>query len=267
MKHYNDTDQRLHLLCQKIAKVNRTFVPSKEDDSHTNLYFDPVGDRILGRWIELKDRKLLFMLNLSNMKFEVVNDSQELLASYAIINRINQDIELEVEAELPSLGLHGSGFREKLHFEIPDYPFAEEQNSSFDLAAINEWKAYRSLSNEACALFLGHAQCHEEIRIWPHHFDTGVYTDVKPNLGLGFGFAMQDEMVGAPYFYLVGYPAQGAIDFNGMPEGIDWEWKTGEEWNGAVFPISHLANKTDEERKVLLRDYIKNAFGWFVLQR
>ena len=46
MKTYNKVDQQLHLLCQVIGKANRTFVPDKADESHTNLHFDPWGNKI-----------------------------------------------------------------------------------------------------------------------------------------------------------------------------------------------------------------------------
>jgi len=46
MQEYIKVDQYLHQLVQVIAKANRTFVQEKEDDSHTNLYFDSLGEKI-----------------------------------------------------------------------------------------------------------------------------------------------------------------------------------------------------------------------------
>jgi len=266
MKQYNDTDRRLHLLCQIIAKANRTFVPAKEDDSHTNLYFDSLGDRITGRWIEVNNDKLLFTITLSNLSVEVLNNSQQPVASYVTVGKMISEVEMEIEKDLPSWGLNKSGFREDLHFEIPEYSFVSEPVSSLDLEAIMEWKQFRLLANEACALLLGYAQSQVEIRIWPHHFDTGIYTDIKPNIGLGLGLAMEDEIVGAPYFYMSGYPKNGTIDYVALPEGSGWEWKISEEWNGAVLSIDELRDKSDTERKSLLSNYLREAYGWFVLQ-
>lgn len=48
--NYNKTDHQVHLLSQIIAKFNRTYVAEKEDDSHTNLDFDPLGHRLYGRF-------------------------------------------------------------------------------------------------------------------------------------------------------------------------------------------------------------------------
>ncbi len=64
MQEYNKADQQLHLLCQIIGKANRTYVPEKADESHTNLYFDSWGDKILGRWIQTDSGNVIVALDL-----------------------------------------------------------------------------------------------------------------------------------------------------------------------------------------------------------
>ena len=64
------------------------------------------------------------------------------------------------------------------------------------------------------ATLLNHfLQTNVEARIWPHHFDTGIYAMPNEDIGLGFGLAMNDGLVGEPYFYLAAYKSEGAIDF------------------------------------------------------
>ena len=58
MQEYNNIDKKIHQLSQIIAKVNRTFVPKKADDSHTNFFFDPLSHRLYGRWIKTKDQNV-----------------------------------------------------------------------------------------------------------------------------------------------------------------------------------------------------------------
>lgn len=45
MLEYINVDQHLHLLCQIQARVAANLIPGKEDYSHTNLAFDPIGKR------------------------------------------------------------------------------------------------------------------------------------------------------------------------------------------------------------------------------
>lgn len=266
MKQYTDTDQRLHLLCQVITKANRTFIEKKENDSHTNLYFDILGNRITGRWIETQAGKLLFTLNLKDLTIQVINSSETVLISVISIGNKLDDIELELERKLLSMGLDTTGFKDELHFDIPVYSFHDEPISALSSEALHTWKHYRQLANEASALLLGHAQVLEEIRIWPHHFDTGIYILINPNLGLGFGLAMEDDLVGTPYFYMSGYPIDSTVNYVNLPLGKDWKWEVTEHWKGAVLPLTRLAEKPDAEQKELLINFICKTYQWYAAQ-
>ena len=266
MNNYTDIDQRLHLLCQVIAKANRTFVPKQDDDSHTNLYFDMLGNRITGRWINAENKKLLLVLNLESLNIEIVNQSQTRLATILTVGSKIEKIEKEVEKQLLGLGLPSAGFIDALHFTIPDYSFKDEEVSALDAVSLNEWKHFRQLANEACAWLLGHAQLVEEIRIWPHHFDTGIYSLINSNLGLGFGLAMEDKMFGLPYFYMSGYPLNGTLNYDSVPSGNEWQWELGADWNGAILTIDKLVDKSDAAQKSVLIDYITTAYKWYANQ-
>jgi hypothetical protein len=266
MHNYTQSDQQIHWLSQIIAKANRTYVPKKADDSHTNLYFDPLGNRIAGRWISMNDGDIIFTLNLDNQTFEIIDRTQKIVASIPIISFRISEVERKIESLLSNFGLNPKGFSANLHFEIPNYEFTEEPIQIINPKSINEWKHYRQIANEACSLLLGHAQVWEEIRIWPHHFDTGIYATVKKGLGLGFGLAMEDAMVNAPYFYMSGYPDNGSINYNNLPEGKEWKWELREHWNGAILPLFHLEDKTATEQMHILSNYIFETFNWFIKQ-
>jgi len=47
MQGYNNIDQRIHQLCQIIAKVNQSFVPHEPDDNHNNLYLDSIEQKTI----------------------------------------------------------------------------------------------------------------------------------------------------------------------------------------------------------------------------
>ena len=266
MKHYTKTDQHLHWICQIIAKANRTFVPKKEDDSHTNLYFDSLGNRIVGRWVNTINGDILFTLNLANQQIEIVDSSNQIIASVKTISCNIKDVEKNIEELLPTLGLNADGFSADLHFEIPNYEFAKEAIPAIDETALNEWKYIRKIANEACMLLLGHLQASEEIRIWPHHFDTGLYTVLPNNIGLGFGFAMEDEMAGAPYYYMSGYPISGSINYENLPSGKGWKWELGEDWKGAILPMNQLETQSELEQKRMLNDFLIATVNWFIKQ-
>ena len=131
MQAYNKTDQQLHWLSQTIAKANRTYVTSKPDDSHTNLYYDDLDNRILGRWINNGREQVMLTLNLETLDFEWLNSAKEVVLSFSTIGKVTKDIENEMAESLPDIYLNPDGFTDKLHFEIPDYPFFSPPPPSF----------------------------------------------------------------------------------------------------------------------------------------
>lgn len=263
MEPYNQLDQRIHLLCQLITKGNRTFVPKRDDDSHTNLYFDAVSHRILGRWIDQGTAPVIFALHLDDQQIEVLNTSIEVIHSTTWVGKTLEELEGEVEQWLPELGLNANGFRDPLHYEIPSYPFEKDPFEQFDAQHLSEWMDYRKLANHLSADFLGMTQAEGEVRIWPHHFDTGIYFELE-TIGIGFGLAMEDSMGGAPYFYMSAYPKNGAVDYSSPAKMSLGRWEIHDGYKGVILPLTDIIgfSKVEQYEKASL--YIKEAFTWFM---
>ena len=211
MFEYTFLDQQLHQLSQVIAKANRTFIPALEDDSHTNLAFDSLGKRILGRWINSESGKIMLTYQLTSQNFEWVDENYHIQLSVSSIGKTVSEIESEISYKLQDLNLDDSNFKDPMHYDIPEYSFKGQKIEPFSENQLNSWMHYRLIANEACHALLGHLAVNAEIRIWPHHFDTGLYVNVNSKLGIGFGLAMEDQMAGAPYFYMAGYGLQNQI--------------------------------------------------------
>ena len=262
MQEYNYIDQRVHQLSQIIAKVNRTFVPTKKDGSHTNLFFDPISHRVYGRWIEIENNKIILAINLRDFAFEWLNDKGQIIQSFDIQGQKMSDMEHAIAQSLAGFGLKKDGFSNKLHYEIPVYPFRSEPFQSFDIKSIQNWEYYRRIANVACSELLGYLQIDGQIRIWPHHFDTGIYIEPNSNLGLGFGFAMEDGLVDGPYFYFSGYRLNGAgFDYTKVPELSFGKWKITDNWKGAVLSLSDLKKDPSE----IVNTFLKEVSRWFLI--
>ena len=262
MQEYNNIDQKMHQLSQVIAKVNRTFVPKKPDDSHTNLFFDPVSHRIYGRWIDTGDKKIIFALNLKEFAFEWLNDKRQIVQSFDIQDKTIDDMEFTIVQSLPDMGLKKEGFRDKMHYEIPVYPFLKEPFESFAIRSRENWEYYRNMANSASRELLGYLQVDGEIRIWSHHFDTGIYVEPNINTGLGFGLAMEDSMVGSPYFYFSGYPLSGeGFNYENVPDLVTGKWIVSKNWNGAVLSLSDLK----KEDLSAIPIFLKKVSNWFLI--
>ncbi|MDX2303141.1 MAG: hypothetical protein NW226_10090 [Microscillaceae bacterium] len=264
MQDYTQTDQQIHWLCQIIAKANRSYVPKKEDDSHTNLFFDVLGNRIIGRWIKTSSGKIILSLNLENLRLEWLGDHLQVLQSVASVGKSDLEIIRELTQEVQKRGLQPADFSEKLHFEITEYPFSQTPVQFIPQEHIQVWKHWRQLANEACLWVLGYLQADGEIRIWPHHFDTGIYVPANDRVSIGFGWAMEDSLAGAPYFYVAGYAPQGSLDYQELPELQTGKWETGGHFKGAILSLNEMTNLNRDILEKALFEFLQKTIGFFL---
>jgi len=246
MQEYNEADWWLHCLCQVIAKANRSFVPKGEDDSHTNFYYDALGHRISGRWLRHGEEELLLELDLPGLVLEYYDARFQKVAEVSAIGRHFESFEQEVRAQFDSLGWPTKGISDPLHFQVPDYGIDQLRVPALDAEVLLQWGHYRQIANTACLGLLGYFQKEAEIRIWPHHFDTGIYFRVSDHLSLGFGLAMEDPIAGAPYFYLSAYGRDGSVlQVDNMKPLSAGQWVSG-AWSGAILPIKNVSREIVE---------------------
>ena len=260
--NYIQADQQLHRLCQIIAKANRTFVRAKKDDSHTNIGFNTQKGQLEGRWIETERNRIRLILRLSDVCFVWVDENENNLQTVSTAKKHVIEIETQLKKTLEREQLDISKFQDPLHFQIPDYTFIGQPVALLSRLALNEWIHWRSLANDACNYLLKSFKETGEVRLWPHHFDTGIYMDLNEKLGIGFGLAMKDDMVGAPYFYATCFPKEGKADYSGINELEYGHWIVN-EWHGAVLSLDDLQIQTKKVTKTIIEKFIYETMNWY----
>lgn len=266
MQTYNHIDQWLHWLSQPIAKAGRSFAKVQEDDQHMNIYFDAVGKRIVGRRIISPQGQIILTLKLDTLSFEWVNDTFQVVNKVGSVGKTLAEVENELAVQLKEVGLDAEGFTQAMNFEMPDYPFLQNKIQLLDNEHLQEWMAYRKLANDVCALVLGHLQVSGEIRLWPHHFDTGIFVFPNDRLGIGFGLAMPDQQSDTSYFYVAGYPNNHSLDYENIAELSQGKWVVEEGWKGAILPLGVLAGERQETWGELINTFLKTTLHWFINQ-
>jgi hypothetical protein len=261
MQAYNQTDQLLHQISQLIAKINKAYLPSKSDDSHTNLYFDELGKRITGRWFSGSEGSYLVVFDLFAWDYQILDETLSVVDRISHIGKKIDQVEVELRDKLKDLGLSVNKLLEPLHFEIPEYPFVDSFLNPPKDRDLEFWSQIRGLANRACFQFLGHIQKKEETRIWPHHFDTGVYVEINKEVGIGFGLAMADTMVPSPYFYLSGYDLKNkSWNWPEVKKLRVGNWIITEHWKGAVLPVQETVLEEEEIFK-----FTKDSLTWYLV--
>ena len=261
MQEYNNTDRQLHWLSQVIAS---TFVPEQTDDSHTNLYFDGFSSGIIGRWIDSPAGKIILYLDLESMSFKWKDYKLTILDEVSVFNKGLIELGVETGKKLHQLGMKTEGLDMPMHFEIPDYGIHSLNKGDISTGGLKSWMFYREMANLACFEMLGYLQSTSEIRIWPHHFDTGIYTLVSEQLGMGFGLAIEDPMIGEPYFYLAGYSSGSTINYNQLFKLSAGRWETDAHWKGAVLPLNEVPGSSNTVSLQVIRKFIADAASWYL---
>ena len=80
---------------------------------------------------------------------------------------------------------------------------------------------------------------------------------------IGFGLAMEDPMGGAPYFYIAGYPSDGSIEYNDLPNLRHGRWEIG-DWNGGLLPLTELETMSKSEAMDAITGFIDEATNWYL---
>jgi hypothetical protein len=129
----------------------------------------------------------------------------------------------------------------ELHYDLPhlneltdDYRFLAN-----DPEQLKELTQLRWLANKTIEMALSNFHSASEIRIWPHHFDTGVlaYFDQSKKVSVGLGLAIPDEKVDDWYFYISAYHGNDPIKTDNFKSLKNGEWRSG-EWNAAILKAS-----------------------------
>ncbi|MFU8860300.1 MAG: hypothetical protein ACNA8K_07735 [Cyclonatronaceae bacterium] len=260
MQEYLSIDQDIHQLAQIIAKFNRTLVSEKKDDSHTNLSFDALHNSLHGRWAENNGTKFILSLNLGEFAFQLRDFDRNLIKPFPVEGSTYTALEKTIAGYLPEAGFDSEGFLDDLHYEIPRYDLLDKPYKKWSPKALELWVTYRSMANTSAYELLDALQIRDEVRIWPHHFDTGIYVEASSFIGLGFGLAIKDDMVGEPYFYFSGYGLnEYTIDYSKTRALTAGKWILTDHWKGAVLCLS-------EASPASLITFQQEVLKWFLLK-
>jgi len=221
----------IHLGAQYLAAAGISFVEKQADDSHTNVGWDTDNQRLVSRTFGTKESQLA--LNTKLFALEWLNKG-DLVANVTLENKTHAEIVKWIANEVRENEV-GKEYTYAFHYELPyaaitdDFVFGRPDSSESTILI-----DALSLAQGVFERFLDTNGLASEIRVWPHHFDLGIYAEfsAEKNLFLGAGLAIPDTMIDNLYFYVSGYKGGEAVvtkDFKALSRG---KWHT--DWEGAT---------------------------------
>lgn len=225
---------QMHLATQYLAAAGICFVDKKEDDSHTNLGFSVEKGTLYSRALDKKGTVLSLSYDTFSLEW---NDSSS--SSVLQLDGTTHAAVVEWINKMAANSHIATPYSYDLHYELPYQMKEDDVFKLEDLAALQKLKENRSLAQTVLEEFLDSNKLHSEIRIWPHHFDTGAFAPLKdsPDVSVGLGLAIPDSLSDQYYFYISGYKNGSPIAVTDLSELSLGAWKS-EGFVGAVLPIS-----------------------------
>jgi hypothetical protein len=243
-----------------MITIHFVFIHSK----HNSLSGSRKGGLVGRIRIDSPAGKIMLSLDLGSHTFKWKHRSNVILSETPFYQKDFNELMLEISGFLEMTGMDIQRVNQPIHYQIPDYGIESIGEGEISARGMEEWIYYRELANTACYNTLGYLQSESEVRIWPHHFDTGIYTIVTKQLGLGFGMAMEDAMVGQPYFYLAGYEDAAPKVYEGLPDLSSGQWDIGGHWKGAVLPLVELPNDSFISALIRIRKFCEESTTWYL---
>jgi hypothetical protein len=230
---------QLHYAAWVLGSVADSVLSAREDDSQSNLAYEPAAGRLVTRPLaEGGDLRLGLRL-----------DDLALLS-------------LAGDEQVQTLALPGETFPGALAWagemvgapvrrrEYPDFPASPlAKGAAFavgDREARLELSRYFADSNRALQALAPDHPAMSEVRVWPHHFDQGAIVPVAEGKLIGLGFSPGDGSYDEPYFYVYPYPYPPADRLSGLETG---SWHT-EGFTAAVLTGSGILTQSDQEALV-----------------
>ena len=231
--------EQFHLASQYLAMAGKSFLDHLEDDSHTNMGFS-IADKSLLTW-PLDDSGTQLGLNYKTFALDWKSNNPQ---SFSLEGKTH----ISVLDWLKSMA-QGTDFEKSYKYELHYVlPYAMDDFKTYHCSSKPETEELirlRTLAQNVLTTFLKEEKLESDVRIWPHHFDTGAFAHLHDGSGksIGLGLAIPDGMLDDFYFYISGYRGNTHLRtwaFEPLSQG---KWHNN-GFKGAVLPASKVSAKT-----------------------
>lgn len=257
MNALNLADQTLHSLSQLIALTAMQWLPSRPDDSQTNLVWNSDRRRLEGRPFTHNGHQIRLVIDTATFTLQFVDEREHVSAAFSPENRTPADATAWWISQMQAWGVVGIN---NVNYQLDHEPIAWQTVYERPVE-LQTWAHWRTTANTTLKALNEWSGQESEIRIWPHHFDTGVYyaqtdADGHEKAAIWAGYAIADAVCSEPYFYISGYKSGQPIDFTAAPALFLGEWRDTPNWKGALLPIS------DARREAHITLFLQESYRW-----
>ncbi len=211
--------KQLHIISQYLAAAGISFLEKKPDDSHYNLGWDSALQWLITN--PFGKNNIQIAIGYKNFSLIILEDGK-ISGERTLNGKIHQENLVWIEAELRRLGMEEQ-YHYNFHYDIGYGSLSNEY--MFSISSLDELEGIANRMNVAqktFETFLNANELKSPIRVWPHHFDLGIYAQLDDSLYMGGGLAIPDTIENDQYYYATGWLNGSAMDvkeFSELPVG------------------------------------------------
>lgn len=259
LNNLNEADRCLHSLAQLIALTGTNALPNQADDRQANLGWNPDRQWLEGRPFTGHGQLLRLVIDLPTFSLQFVNADDELIAQFRVEHKTPTDALNWWQTHMAAWEIATT---KPVNYALkpPPVPSGDLYNRP---AGLTDWANWRTKANQQLTRLNEFSGLTSDIRIWPHHFDTGVYYAFPDETGneqaaIWAGYAIADAVCSEPYFYISGYSRPRPIDFTKATPLPIGDWLVRPDWQGACLPVSSVTSSESHE----ITSFFQQSYQW-----
>ncbi len=256
---------QMHHAAQFVAMFGEAFLPKASDDSQSNMQWLPKLQALVSHHVDRYHTGMTY--DDWNLLLIGANDLQ--LGSIDPVGKNKDDIMDWFEFQLHKTPFAPAEYKYFSHFSLPDHNL--DAGMSFEPIPEeirHELARYRQnahwILNQVTMPFTRATA----VRTWPHHFDTGsvialefAEDDGSPTATIGVGWAIADETIEQPYFYINHWKKEGKINYDNLPKlpnGSQWHQGS---WTGPILPLQSLTKLDGQAQYKLTKTFFEKGIA------
>jgi hypothetical protein len=250
-KVLNPYTLQVHHAAQLVAMVGHGLLPKEKDDSQSNMEWIDRRGALLGKDIPLAQTIRMGLL-YHPFELHIFDHNLDSLDNLNLEGRTKQLAINWIKDHITALGGDAEKVKPIGHFDIPHHPL--DNGAEFELPNPIyhlEMAKYRSNADLILKEIKMQFEQASEVRIWPHHFDTGLYIPVafdetgQATHSIAIGLAVADDSLDEYYYYVNPWQQSGEAAPDSLPK-LDGggQWTKGKN-KMAVLPASTLLRHTE----------------------
>ncbi|VAW30391.1 hypothetical protein MNBD_BACTEROID07-1882 [hydrothermal vent metagenome] len=258
----------LHQAAQLVAMAGKYFILETADDSHTASRWIVGRNLQLGETIHGGKQDFHVGLSYPDFALQLLATDLEIMAALPLNGKTFPEAFQWLRNQLKIQGMDAGKLLPKMHFDIPDHPIKNGKPFRVEnFEYLQELARHRTNGHLLHQYFRQLLHSDEELFIWPHHFDEGLYLPLTFEgktliSSVSFGLAMPDIYYPEPYFYVTAWEKEEKRVLKEAKLSPPGHWHR-QDWLGQVLDTHFIvqAGTTTSEQAGLGLSFLQQAIN------